>query len=444
MLLTQSNTVIIGWIAQLLGYVMELIFNALSQIGIVNLGVCIIIFTIIVKLALLPLTIKQQQFTKINTIMQPEINKIQKKYRNKKDQESMAKQNEEIQAVYQKYGVSPTGSCLQLIIQMPILFALYYVIRNIPAYIRPVKQVYEVIVNSITGVSGYEATLTKVGEAAKLTTALKSNPSSDQIIDFLAQFKPDTWDSLAKAMPSISDVITTNGDKIVDMNQFFLGINVAQTPSFHEPIYLLIPAAAGFFQWLSMRTMNSRNNVDDNPQLAAMNRTMMFMPLMSVWFCFTLPSGIGIYWSISALFQVIQQIAINKYMDSIDVNKLIEKNQKKAAKKKHKKSLTTRIMEKTSQAQDTAKEEATVTPGGRKIGKMTQRATMNMKNMSVNYDDLYPLDQLEDISKHKQEDVDATTTKKKAKKTQEGGSSIAANANLMRKYNETHGKGGNK
>lgn len=276
MLLTQSNTFIIGWIAKLLGYVMELIFRVMNQVGIVNLGVCIILFTIVVKLAMLPLTIKQQHFSKINTIMQPEINKIQKKYRNKKDQESMMRQNEEIQAVYEKYGVSPTGSCLQLIIQMPIIFALYYVIRNIPAYIQPVKQVYEVVVNAITSVTGYEKTLTQIGESAKLLTKLQASPSTNQVIDFLAQFKPDTWKALADAMPSISDTITTQASTIANMNNFLWGINIAETPSFSKPVYLIIPVAAGLFQWLSMKTMST--NTDDNPQLAAMNRTMMFMP----------------------------------------------------------------------------------------------------------------------------------------------------------------------
>ena len=125
MLLTQSTTPIIGWIATLLGYVMELIYTVLDSVGIQNVGLCIIIFTIFVRLLMLPMTFKQQQFTKINQIMQPEIAKIQKKYRNKKDQASMVKQNEEIQAVYEKYGVSPTGGCLQLIIQFPVLLALH-------------------------------------------------------------------------------------------------------------------------------------------------------------------------------------------------------------------------------------------------------------------------------------------------------------------------------
>ena len=109
-------------------------------------------FTFIVKLLMVPLTVRQQKFTKLSSLMNPEIQAIQKKYKGKKDQETMMKMQEETKAVYEKYGTSPTGGCLQLVIQMPIIFALYRVISNIPAYVNEVKKVYvniyEVLVNS--------------------------------------------------------------------------------------------------------------------------------------------------------------------------------------------------------------------------------------------------------------------------------------------------------
>ena len=105
----------------LLGQVMNGIFNVLSAIGIENIGVCIIIFTIIVYTLMIPLTIKQQKFSKMSAVMQPEIKKIQKKYEGKKDQASMMKQQEEINMVYEKYGTSMSGGCLPMLIQMPIL-----------------------------------------------------------------------------------------------------------------------------------------------------------------------------------------------------------------------------------------------------------------------------------------------------------------------------------
>ena len=120
-LLTQNSTFIIGQVAWLLGKIMEGIFEVLNMIGIPNIGLAIILFTIVVNLLMMPLTIKQQKFSKLSAKMNPEIQAIQAKYKNRKDQDAQLAQNQEIQAVYAKYGVSPTGSCLYMLIQMPIL-----------------------------------------------------------------------------------------------------------------------------------------------------------------------------------------------------------------------------------------------------------------------------------------------------------------------------------
>ena len=114
--LTQNSTFIIGQVAWLLGKIMEGIFTVIDFIGIPNIGLAIILFTIVVNLLMLPLTMKQQKFSKLSAKMQPEIQAIQNKYKNKKDNESMMAQNQEIQAVYAKYGVSSSGSCVQLLI----------------------------------------------------------------------------------------------------------------------------------------------------------------------------------------------------------------------------------------------------------------------------------------------------------------------------------------
>ena len=136
--LTQNSTFIIGAVAKLLGLIMEGIFTVLGAIGIPNIGLAIILFTIVVNLLMLPLTIKQQKFSKLSAKMQPEIQAIQSKYKNRKDTDSQMAMNQEVQMVYAKYGVSPTGSCMYLLIQMPILFALYRVIYSIPAYVTKI------------------------------------------------------------------------------------------------------------------------------------------------------------------------------------------------------------------------------------------------------------------------------------------------------------------
>ena len=122
-----------GPVADILGWIMELLFRFTGMFGIMNIGLCIILFTLVIKLVLFPLTIKQQKSSKLMAVMQPEINAIQQKYKGKTDQQSMMLQQQEMKAVYEKYGTSMTGGCVQLLIQMPILFALYRVIINIPA-----------------------------------------------------------------------------------------------------------------------------------------------------------------------------------------------------------------------------------------------------------------------------------------------------------------------
>ena len=163
MLLTKSTSFIIGPVASLLGYIMNGIFWLLENIGIPNIGLSIILFTIVIYMLLMPMTIKQQKFSKLQAIMQPEINKIQKKYKGKNnDQAAMMKMNEETQAVYEKYGVSPMGSCLQLIIQMPILFALYRVIWNIPAYVTSVKNAFMPLAQELMNLSGVEEFMAEI------------------------------------------------------------------------------------------------------------------------------------------------------------------------------------------------------------------------------------------------------------------------------------------
>lgn len=141
-LLTQYGGSILGPIAKVLGWIMNGIFWVLDKIGIPNIGLAIIIFTIVIYLLLMPFTIKQQKFSKLSAKMNPELQAIQKRYEGKKDNDSMMAMQQETKAVYAKYGVSPTGSCVQMLIQMPILFALYRVFMNVPAYVNQVKEAF--------------------------------------------------------------------------------------------------------------------------------------------------------------------------------------------------------------------------------------------------------------------------------------------------------------
>lgn len=380
MLLTQSTTPIIGWISTILGFVIDLIFRVLNFAGIQNIGLCIIIFTIFVRLIMTPLTFKQQKFMKINQAMQPEITKIQKKYRNKKDQASLAKQNEEIQAVYEKYGTSPTGGCLQLVIQLPIFLALFNVIRMVPAYIPQVKGMYMTAVNAIQGNQNYVSIINKIADGVNSSyiKELPNDATANQIIDVLNYFTPDAWEKLAQAMPSVSGIINDVADQVANINNVIFNINVAQAPGFRLSAYLIIPLLAALFQFLATKTMKQPDMGENNPA-AGMTKSMTYvMPLMSLYFCIIAPAGMGLYWVTSAAFQCVQQIIVNKYMEHADVDKLIEKNREKAAKKKAKgkKSLMERLMNSSSGSEENNQKYVS----GKKT--VTDVATMNLKKIN--------------------------------------------------------------
>ena len=351
--LTQSNTFIIGSIAKLLGFIMNGIFNALSYIGIENIGLSIIIFTVIVYTLMIPMTIKQQKFSRMSAVMNPEIQKIHKTYKNKKDQASMMKMQEETKLVYEKYGTSPTGGCLGSLIQFPILFALWPVIQNIPAYVTSIKDAYMPLVNQIMATDGYQKIMEGIGKASPIMINPETYDYSkaNTLVDVLYKFRPGTWDTLADKFPDLTNLIDSTKNSLTHLNTF-LGINIAETPGsmFMTAtknfsigliiVALAIPVLSGLSQWISAKLMQqatSTGNDDDNPMAAQMKTMMNVMPLISVFMCFSMPAGLGIYWIASAVVRTIQQLVINKFLSKKSMDELIEENIKKAAKKREKK-----------------------------------------------------------------------------------------------------------
>ena len=216
-ILTQNSTFIIGWVSKILGYIMEGIFTLLEMVGIPNIGLAIILFTIVVNLLMLPITIKQQKFSKLSAKMQPEIQAVQAKYKNKKDSDSQMAMNQEIQMVYAKYGTSPTGSCLYLLIQMPILFALYRVIYSIPAYVTKIGNTYAVLAEKIISKdnanylmnSGIKTIETTVGQFTKNLNA----DLSKGVVDVLNRLSSTDFATIAKEYELNS--LTYNGQLIL-------------------------------------------------------------------------------------------------------------------------------------------------------------------------------------------------------------------------------------
>ncbi len=356
-LLTQSTTPIIGWVAWVLGKIMAVLFTFCNSIfGSANIGVCIILFTIIVNLLMLPLTIKQQKSSKLMSVMQPEIQAIQKKYKGKTDQQSAARMQAETQAVYEKYGTSMTGGCVQLLIQMPILFALYQVIYHIPGYVPQVKELLTPLATEVSKITGFVsyAGFTDLASAAKMAKNIDYNVL-DNVIDLLYKLTPSQWVTLGDIFPSLTELIEKTSITLAGLNSF-LGINLATSPwqGFQPSWAWLIPILAGLTQWASTKfmTQNPATPDDDsNPAASSMKTMNIMMPIMSVFFCFTLPAGIGIYWIASAVVRTIIQIFINMGYKDIDVDKLVAENLEKTNKKRAKKGLPPKTIDKKALAE---------------------------------------------------------------------------------------------
>lgn len=356
-LLTKSTMPIIKYVALILGYLMDGIYKVLDVLHIPNIGLAIILFTLIIYILMLPLQIKQQKFSKMNSVMTPELNKIRDKYKGKNDQASMEKMNAETQAVYAKYGVSPTGSCAQLLVQMPILFALYQVIYKIPGYIGSIKEIFEGLTTQITSISGYTDVIKEFVSANKISTLQMTYDqagamTNDSVVDFLYKLSPSQWESLKNvdAFKGMDSVIQSTSDAIAHVNTF-LGMNISDTPmslitsSFKSGSWLLliaailIPVLAYATQLFNYKLMPQPDMGNDSTA-ATMKSMNLMMPLMSAFFCLTLPVGIGIYWIAGAVIRTLEQIFINRHLANMDMDEMIRKNKEAAEKKLEKKKET--------------------------------------------------------------------------------------------------------
>jgi YidC/Oxa1 family membrane protein insertase len=365
--------------------------------------------------------------------MQPEINKIQKKYQGRKDNDSVAAQQEEIRQVYDKYGVSATGSCVQLIIQMPILFALYRVFYNIPAYLPLVKDAFFPLVDKLYELDpAAEVILSQdadgkylfssAAQFAKQLTANIEAGSTDAIknnfIDILNKFQSADWTSLSGKLSSLGDNIATTTTKLNQYNNF-LGLNIAESPSnimrrggIMIVVALIIPFLAAFTQWLNVKLMPQASS-DPNDQTAQTMKTMnLMMPAMSAVFCFSLPSGMGLYWIVGAVVRIVQQIFINKHIDKMDIDEMIEKNSEKAKAK----------AEKRKEKAESRGEIAAMSSSRSDAG-ATRRTGTNRDNRLITK-----------LSLEEENRIEAMNKDRKSKKFKEG--SLSYHADMVRRFNE--------
>jgi len=303
-----------------------------------NYGVALIIFAIVVKFILYPITAKSKQSSMKMSRLTPRLREIQEKYAN-----DQAKQNEAMQALYKEEGVSMGGGCLWGLIPLFILIPLFTVIRQPIVYM-----LHEDLTIA-------EQIISVIKELAP--TSFSSNNYYDQVV--AAQLIPQYAEAIKAAIPAISDA-TLEG-----VNFAFLGINMGAIPQFNIfawEVYnwstigaFLIPLLSAGSQVLSMKVSMSMNNsvvtnekgiqdkeaAQESQATKSGNMMMWMMPLMSLWIGFTVPSALSLYWFIQGIISLFMDIYLTrKYRkiydaeDAIRLQKALEQERLEAEKER--------------------------------------------------------------------------------------------------------------
>ena len=407
---------IFNWIPELLGIIMDWIFKFLNMIGIPNVGLTVILLTIVLYLLMTPLQISQQRFTKLNSLITPEVKKIQERYKGKRDTASQQAMTQEIQAVYAKYGVNQMGSCIQLLITLPVMFALYRVIYLVPGYISLIGQQLRTVAEN----SAFVEFLKDFAASAKdamLTSAL-GDASTERVMDAVYRLNTNQWNALleaGKGEPFEKALIGVH-DYVGNVTNF-LGLNISDSPMniignawangaiLMIIVAVLFPLLAWATQYFTLKLTSANASQDVPGSMQTMNKVM---PIVSAVFTLSLPTGIGIYLIVGAIVRAVQMIIINKHLDKESIEDIMKKAQEKENKKRAKRGLPP---QKITNAAHVSTKSLDVTPAEHRESKAEQMQK-RMKESSEYYE------------------------KNKAK----GSGKLAQKANMVSLYNEKNEK----
>ena len=270
-------------------------------------GMAIILFTVVLKLILLPFQLKSKKSMMRMNRMNGKIQEIQKKYAN-----NQVKMQEEMQKLYQEEGVSPMSGCLWSFLPLPILLALYSIMR------QPITHLM-MLSNDV--VQELVAKITAMGVDMSGIVMMKNGAAV--VKDGVTQLQPYGQINLVKAVTEHYPEAAAGIDGWIDLDFNFIGLDLAATPSsvlktvsFQWAIIglILIPILAGLFQLLmSIYTMKSQSQ--DGAAAGSMKGMMYMMPLMSVYIGFIMPAALGIYWIAQSVFSLIQEVIMTKFFN---------------------------------------------------------------------------------------------------------------------------------
>ena len=328
-----------NYIMMVLGWILQFFYRLVG-----NYGVSIILFTIFIKLLLLPLDLKQKKSMAKTQKLQPLLNAVQQKYANDKE-----KLSQETMKLYQKYGINPMGGCLPMLIQLPIIFSLFYVIKQPLMYMMGVDfgETWRVA-------NAYNEWLASLGGAGEVFESLPESIRTAVVAS--SDGKLNTFGineiKIARVISEHPEILKSAhltpelAGKLSNINFDFLGMDLSQTPDYKkifamfggvmptlgDALLWLIPVFSGASAWFSAhisrpqqpkeekhKVLAENEKPKENASADTMKSMTMMMPFMSVFFAFTLPAGVGLYWIVSNLIQIAQHFLVNKFFN-VDVS----------------------------------------------------------------------------------------------------------------------------
>jgi len=319
---TKKPGVIIGPIATLMGTIYNVLFNFIYNISpAYSLGFAIILFTIVVKLVLTPLAYKQQKSTYAMTKLQPEMEKIKKKYAGKRDMESQQKMSMELQKLQKDNNVSMLGGCLPAIIQLPILYALFYIFQQAYNYVDVINQLYTNVANVLLTIPA--DTRVSVLKDIVLAKGLNIDVASvDQLKMLISTLSSNDWSGIISNIGSYASGLTPLLSQIHEVEYFF-GISLVSKITLSFPS-ILIPVFAGLTTYFQSKVLMNKNtaSTDKNDPSAMMSKQMLYiMPVFMAVICYMSPAALGVYWIASNVITAIQTVIINKHYEKLDMKK---------------------------------------------------------------------------------------------------------------------------
>ena len=312
-MIQKDQNAFMAFISRILGFIFGFFFNIAYAFTENNsLGIAIILITIVVRLCMVPTGFSQQKSSRKMALIQPEINKIKEKYGNTKDPELLRKQQMEISQINAKNGVNMLGGCLPVLFTMPLFIALVYILRQSYLFVDPINQLYTEIADVFYSLPDIEAIKSVI--IGKIPKGMEFHPGDmKDMLKAINAFNAEDWKNILAAIPEQAGTLQGLLDKKQSI-EYFIGFNLIENCGFAFPgiIIPILSAVTSFFT--SLLSMKSQSSANADPAAQSSQKMMMYaMPAMMFFFTLNVSAGVGVYWTVSNVFGVVQQYLMNKY-----------------------------------------------------------------------------------------------------------------------------------